>query len=390
MTGEAVVLAEAAGRCLAVLSAHRVSDGERVGWGTWELDANADPVGLNCTRPSLYDGNVGIAWAMRLMGVDPGQVVTGAEPPGLLGGAAGTVLAGGGTLPSSDVDRGNDLGDGIAGDLLVLVRTGSTDTDRVACLVEALARAAVRIDDMACWGDPRLPADRPLCGLAHGASGIAIALAEAAVAYPSVAPVAVPLIGDALRWESAWYDPVHGWPDLRADGGGYPVLWCHGAGGIGATRLRLLELARMGLDLDYPADAVAAEASAAVLACGRELTRAVGVARKGGLASVPYGLTLCHGAGGLLDVLVQAAEVWDEPGHLQAARRIAVDLLATAPEDPLEWPSGLKAPGCLGLFVGVAGTALLLTRLADPTGMGTLSLLGPFRQSGSVRAVTGR
>ncbi len=376
MTSDVDVLATASERCLQVLEEHAIVGDGKVGWGTWELDANADPVNLNAARASLYDGNTGIAWAMRLLGRNPGQVVTGPEPPGLLGGAAGTALAIGGPLPPVSDDRGTDLGDGLAGDLLVLVRTGCDDTVRIRELVAALATAAIRLDDdLICWADPRLPDEPPLCGLAHGASGVALALAEAAVAHPSLADLAAPLISGALRWESAWYDPVRGWPDRRSDGGGYPVLWCHGAGGIGATRLRLLQLARSGLDLGYPADALAAEASAAVLACGRELTRAVGIARQGGLGSVPYGLTLCHGLGGLLDVLVQAWEVWGEPAHLQAARRIAVDLLATAPEDPLEWPSGLKAPGCLGLFVGVAGTALVLARLADPARIGSLSLL---------------
>ncbi|NHB83745.1 hypothetical protein G7085_00890 [Tessaracoccus sp. HDW20] len=83
--------------------------------------------------------------------------------------------------------------------------------------------------------------------------------------------------------------------------------------------------------------------------------------------------------GGPLDVLVQATEVWGEPAHLEAARRITVDLLATAPADPLDWPSGLKAPGCLGLFVGLAGTALVLARLADPGRIGPLSILDPTR-----------
>ena len=377
MTGAVDRIAEAAERCGDVLVSHAVSDGLHVGWGTWDLDAEADPVSLSCERPSLYDGNTGIAWALRLLGSDPGPVSTGPEPPGLLGGAAGTALATGGSLPVEERDRGNDLGDGLAGDLLVLIRNGSDDVDRIGRLVDLLSASAHRLDDLVWWGDPHLPSERPLCGVAHGASGVALALAEAAAAHPEVSGAAAPLVSGALRWESAWHDPGLGWPDLRGTDGGHPVLWCHGAAGIGAVRLRLLQLVRGGLALDYPTDAIAAEASAAVAACGRTLTRAVAIAREAELTSVSQGLTFCHGMGAPLDVLVQAWEVWDEAVHLDAARRIAVDLLATAPADPLDWPSGLKAEGCLGLFVGVAGTALVLARLADPTRIGPLGVLAP-------------
>lgn len=370
------ILGQASVRCLDILSETAVRDGSTVGWGTWELDSAADPVMLHAGRPSLYDGNAGIAWAMRLLGRDPGPVATEAGMPGLLGGASGMALTGGTPFGAGTESRGMDVGDGLAGDLLALVRMGSTDSTLAGSLVEAIAAGAILDGDLACLADPRSPGDQPLCGLAHGASGVILALAEAASAFPEHAQRAAPLMSAALRWESAWRDPVRGWPDLRG-GTSFPVLWCHGAGGIGAVRLRLLQLVGAGLRLDYATDAIAAEASAAVLACGRELTRSVALARSGGLGSVPHGLTLCHGLGGLLDVLVLAAEVWDEPAHLSAARRIMVDLLATAPEDPMDWPSGLKAPGSLGLFVGVAGTALLLARLADPGRIGSLSLLAP-------------
>ena len=79
--------------------------------------------------------------------------------------------------------------------------------------------------------------------------------------------------------------------------------------------------------------------------------------------------------GGPLDVLVLAAKVWELPQHLDAARRIASDLITLAPDDPMEWPSGLRKGDSLGLFVGTAGTALLLARLIDPESVGSLSLL---------------
>ena len=368
-------LEDAVERCLDVLDECAVDDGSRVGWGTWDLDDNGNPTHLSAARVGLYDGNAGIAWAMRVLGRGRSVPAAGGDGdgPGMLSGAAGTALSDGRSPAPAMTGRGTDLGDGYAGDLLACVRTGAGPAD-VAALVDALARSARWDGTGACWPDPRPGGEQPLCGMAHGTSGVVLALAEAAAAVPDVAPEAIRLIDAGLRWESAWFDPVAGgWPDLRGDGRpGHPVLWCHGAAGIAAVRLRLLDL---GLPLGYATDALAAEAHAGVLACGRDLSRAVTRARDCGLGDVHGGLTLCHGLGGALDVLVLASEVWDAPSHLEAARRIATDLVALAPDDPLEWPSGLAAEGCLGLFVGVAGTALILARVADPSRVGSLSLL---------------
>ena len=374
------VLDDALQSCLDAIDSCAVTwDGHR-GWGTWELDARGEPLELHAGRPWLYDGNAGIAWALRTLGREDGDEPAGdAGPaPGLLGGSTGVALAGSGRsdglggLSLSRPGRGSDLGGGLAGDLLALVRSGTGAPATVAALVDALAGAARWDGEFACWPEPG--GDQPLCGLAHGVSGVVLALAEAAAAYPEVAPVAAPLIAAGLRWEAAWFDPASGgWPDLRGDGPpGYPVLWCHGAAGIAAVRLRLLQL---GTALDYPADAIAAEAHAGVLACGLELTRAVARARADGFGAIPGGLTLCHGLAAPLDVLALAGEVWPDADHLAAARRIASDLVRLAPADPLDWPSGLRADACLGLFVGTAGSALLFARLLDPARIGSLSLL---------------
>ncbi|MBK9156577.1 MAG: hypothetical protein IPM11_00280 [Micropruina sp.] len=376
------VLTDAYERNLRALKECAIVDGPTTGWGTWETDAVGNPTVLRADRMSLYDGNAGIAWAMSRLG--EAVVPAGALPTqgGLLGGPVGLGFAAGSLGRVSLEGRGFDLGDGLAGDLLALVRTHSPDEDAVRGIVARLDAAARWDAGGACWPDPREASiARPLCGLAHGASGIALALAEAALAYPSVAEPATRLVAGALRWEAAWFNPVAGgWPDLRdSEAGGHPVMWCHGAAGIAAVRLRLLQAVRAGLVLDYPVEAIAAEAHAGVLACGKSLTGAVRTAREYGFESVPGGLTLCHGMGGPLDVLVLAAEVWELPQHLDAARRIASDLITLAPDDPMEWPSGLRKGDALGLFVGTAGTALLLARLIDPVTVRCLSLLDTQR-----------
>ena len=50
----------------------------------------------------------------------------------------------------------------------------------------------------------------------------------------------------------------------------------------------------------------------------------------------------------------------------------AVDMLD---DDPLAWPAGVRAAGSMGLFVGVAGAALVLARLLDPGRLTSPALL---------------
>ncbi|MDQ1248692.1 MAG: hypothetical protein QG597_3065 [Actinomycetota bacterium] len=91
----------------------------------------------------------------------------------------------------------------------------------------------------------------PLTGLAHGASGIALALIEAAVALGDTSLLPPALRG--LGYEADLFDAdVGNWPDLRPDVNasvgvrrptpGFMLGWCAGAPGIALVRQRLLEL----------------------------------------------------------------------------------------------------------------------------------------------------
>ena len=192
-----------------------------------------------------------------------------------------------------------------------------------------------------------------------------------------------------MWWESAWFDPIRGgWPDLRPDDHtddetepeayGCPDLWCHGSAGIGLVRLRLLQLADLGLATPWPTETIRAEAEVAVSACGRALAQAATQVPRVGWSVAPGGLTLCHGLAGPLEVLITAARTWSAPSHLTAARQLAAEVVRCLPDDPWQWPSGiLQTDGVAGLFVGTAGTALTLARLVHPdTVMFSAALLG--------------
>lgn len=378
-------LRDALERCLDALTGTAITNAERAGWLTWELDAEGEAQRMLGGCSALYDGDAGLAWALGSLAAAtrPEELAelaaaaarnlreTGRQ--GLLDGqaglAVGAVRAGEPPvpLPQPRSVAGADLTTGLAGLLLAQVRIGACGPETVEA-VELLHNLARPTPMGVCWPESDEPDGRPLCGMAHGNSGVALALAEAAAAHPPCAERAVALAVEALRWESAWFDPlVGGWPDLRSEPPAHPALWCHGAAGIAAVRLRLLQLPDF---LGLPADTIRAEAEAAVVACGADLARTLADGQP------PVGgLTLCHGLGGPLDALVLAHQTWGVDAHLDAARHFAAAAVAMLDDDPLAWPSGVRADGSVALFVGVAGAAVVLARLLDPESVPSPALL---------------
>ena len=402
MSTSAVSTAEAvAERALGALVGAKVEDGSAVGWPAWALTDPSIPARMAVDDVTLYNGDAGIAWALAGLGqaLDRRELTALAgraatrvlgnpdalSGGGLLAGRAGGALAAysiglpGGAMSSPRRPMTCDLTDGAAGVLLAQVRTGAApDHD----LVRALARRASAQEVGWAWadalsessagegsavegsaGDGDRGAPAPLLGLAHGASGVALALVESAAVAPEMRP-ALALAAGGLAWESGWFDPMQGWPDLRGDESTFPVWWCHGAAGMTAVRLRLLELAEQGVDLGMPLSSLRAQAHAGLELCTNHVEAAVVAAGAGELPSA--GLTLCHGLGGALDALGYASQVTGDEAH----RLLAADALGRVAgvmgEDPMQWPSGTREPGSSSLFLGLAGVAMIAARLAWP------------------------
>jgi lantibiotic modifying enzyme len=372
-----------------------VVDGRHaVTWGTWVLSAEGEAVSVTGGRSDLYSGDSGIAYALRRLGagldrpelasladVSVASVVRRSDltSDGWLSGTAGPAAFTdlGWTPSAASSVAATDLTSGVAGILLALVRRGATAAEASAFVAELRRRATPTAWGSA-WTDPTETGDaaRPLCGLAHGASGIVWSLVEAANAWPQLAEDALALADEGLRWEATWADPTRGgWPDLRAEAVTWPALWCHGAAGGGAVRLRLLELLDGGLASPWPRETLLAEAEAAIQACGAAVSAALD-----GLAAgvVPHaGLTICHGLGGPLLLLAEASRVLGVPAHADFAREATVAVLSAFADDPASWPSGFRgADGDLGLLSGLAGTALLLAALTRPERFPRMALLG--------------
>ncbi len=203
------------------------------------------------------------------------------------------------------------------------------------------------------WGWPKRQDEPPLGGFSHGAAGIALALGRLGAATADERWLAAARQG--LRYDRSLFSPELGtWRDLRrletasgqpAAGEAAPMwAWCHGAPGIGLSRLALRPL------LDDPRlDAEIATALASTLERGFGMNH-----------------SLCHGDLGNLELPAQAAGSLDGGSGLgQRVERLAA--MALAGIRARGWlcgvPEGLETPG---LMTGLAGIGYGLLRLADP------------------------
>jgi lantibiotic modifying enzyme len=333
---------------------------------------------LDDGRLGLFDGATGVALAAAAVGEALADRDLTAQATTLAAAIADRLAA---QATARTVVAELDLLSGVAGTLLGLLtlpKAVPVEPLSVAEAAACLADAAIPQQWGVGWPSAaQAPDGPPLLGLGHGAAGVALALAEMAVG--AAGPRSDGKEPDTLRavsaqgvaYERSWFDAEQtAWPDLRETAEGDPprgwmAAWCHGAIGIGLSRLRLFRL--IG---DSP---LLVDASAALQA-GRNLTVAAGTALHAGRSS---DCSACHGLAGVLELFLVAGAALGVPAHRAAARRVAQLLLE---QHGLEgrWPCGIAGAGELpGLMTGTAGIALALLRAAGATELPTPLLPGP-------------
>ena len=318
--------------------------------------ASADRV----QAPGLYDGRAGIGLAALRIGLAAGAAELIRPAVRILEELRGCVP-----------DR-SDVISGLAGIAIAMVRAAQL-TGETAWL-DAAASTAVRLVSAADrrpwgWAWPNGGDDPGLCGLAHGAAGVGWALAEVAAALDEEERFGEAIAG-ARQFERSWFDPrANRWPDLRPHPGSEvggelprPALWCHGSVGIGVSRI--------AMDACRPHPALKAEVAAALQS---SCVEAVEQVRE---ASIDQGLTVCHGAAGAVDFLIDAYLHLGEDVHLKTARWLTDEALQVLGEDVESWPGGVLGRPGPGLMNGMAGTMAVLTRLIHPTSIPSVVRLG--------------
>jgi len=221
---------------------------------------------------------------------------------------------------------------------------------------DMLLSQAVRAE--AGWSWKALKPRRNLTGFSHGAAGIGWALLELWSATGEAQFRAGAL--EAFRYERSCFDAEQrNWPDFRVEATSYPVLWCHGAAGIGFSRLRAWQI--LG-DAESLAEARTALSTVSdpKSSCGN--------------------FSLCHGTAGNADLLIYAAQVLGEEHWLAAAETLGQDGAARYERRHMPWPCGLPgASETPDLMLGLAGIGYFYLRLADPVATPTVLLPGGSR-----------
>jgi lantibiotic modifying enzyme len=205
------------------------------------------------------------------------------------------------------------------------------------------------------WSWRTIHGTQNLTGFSHGAAGIGWALAELYAATDESRFRAGAL--EAFRYErSCWNPAERNWPDFRGDEPEYPVWWCHGAAGIGFSRLRAWQI--------LGSEELLEEAHSALATVRDQL-------------GAPQNCSLCHGEMGNADLLIHASEVLGDAAWLAPARSAADAAFDRFERRRVPWPCGLAgANETPDLMLGLAGIGHFYLRLADPLRTPTVLLPG--------------
>jgi lantibiotic biosynthesis protein len=295
---------------------------------------------------SLLTGAVGVLVAAA----DTARVLADEQLPEAISAATPLVLR----AIDADLEIPTDYLGGLAGILLGLVTLEYREGGPLAASIrrtaghvaQRLLDREMRENGLSWWTEP--DRDPPQwCGLAHGASGVAVALHRWGVASQS--DLALAAAERALTYERAWAaSRQQGWPDLRygIDGPGGGRSWCNGAVGIALARLAML-------DRSVPERCLLGD-----------LTRAIH-SLSGWQPGAPNAdRTICHGEAGLIDLFIEI----DRSGLFTASSRVLDRaawpfLSSLAARDGVvesALPDGEETPG---LHIGSAGVLLTVLRI---------------------------
>src|SRR5262249_5323282 len=173
---------------------------------------------------------------------------------------------------------------------------------------------------------------KDLAGYSHGAAGISLALLELFARTGDTRFRDAALGGFA--YERRYFSPEQqNWPDFRAFASpnpqqlGYSLAWCHGAPGIGLSRIRAFVLTND--------ETCRREADAAIAGTYRPLM----------MPTPGENYSLCHGLGGNADLFIVAADSFGDERYRAAADSVGDRGIQAVHLPRNSWPCGVVSGG---------------------------------------------
>lgn len=222
-------------------------------------------------------------------------------------------------------------------------------------LGEHLLANAHRGDESWSWTTmpPLAPEQKNLTGYSHGTAGIALALLELFVRTNDSRFLEGALSGFAYE-RQCFSAEKQNWPDFRSFAStspqqlGYSLAWCHGAPGIGLSRIRAFALTK---DETYRREAESALS---------------GTYQPLAMSSASDGYSLCHGLGGNAEAFIVAADVLGGEHYRTVAEAVGDRGLQSIYLNRNPWPCGVVSGGeAPNLMLGTAGIGYFYLRLYD-------------------------
>ena len=252
-----------------------------------------------------------------------------------------------------------DILGGAAGSITALLKHRHLCTRKIIDLLDKyLLELGARLLDSAtttargtCWVSNHSPGP-PLLGYGHGNSGCIHALLELYDFFGDQNYFDVAL--HTLEYENDFFDAnEQNWPDLRStpdDIEGQPKFmnaWCHGAVGIGLSRLRSYEIT--GNDV-FLHDAKI---------CLQKAEEQIDFKK--------VSACLCHGVSGNSDLLIEGTRVLQDQAFLKKAKTIGSEGIEKIAGKGDHWINGLQNKVSIpGLMNGLSGIGYFYLRLAEP------------------------
>ena len=154
------------------------------------------------------------------------------------------------------------------------------------------------------------------------------------------------------------------WPDFRSAGQqqhdtinnqqfAYATAWCHGAPGIGLSRLRAYDILK---EEKYLRDCYAAL---------RSTTAMVLNAKESDFSSSFHSTnySLCHGLSGNCEALIYADDVFQGSSYKSIAYDVGMLGIEKYGKPGFEWPCGIQTGETPSLLLGLAGIGYFYLRL---------------------------